>query len=138
VEKFGRSVDAHAGGEDNHGRSVDSYGGAEDVHGHSVELHGGTEDGNGPTEGVHGSSVGVHGDTEDVHGCSGNRPKRPKTPFGMPKMAVFEGKGEKRGKRRGFGGKEGAADYRTAGLRDDRTKVWLCAEGVGVITLLAL
>ena len=63
-------------------------------------------------------------------------------------MAVFEGKGEKTRKRRlaapksdeggGFGGKEGAADYRTAGLRDDRTKVWLCAEGVGVITLLAL
>jgi hypothetical protein len=43
-------------------------------------------------------------------------------------MAVFEGKGEKMGKRRGFGGEEGAAEHRTTGLRDDGTKVWLCAK----------
>ena len=81
------------------------------------DVRDGTEEWRNAREDILNDSEERRNAKEDGRSAIPERPKRPKTAFGPPKMAVFEGKGEKRGKRRlaapksdeggGFGGEEG-------------------------------
>jgi hypothetical protein len=119
------------------GDAIPAFGDARTAFGNSIPAGGNAIPAFGDATTAFGDHVPAVGDERTAFGDAvPEDQKRPKTAFGTPKMAVFEGKGEKTGKRRGFWRERGAADYRTTGLRDDRTKVWLCAEGGGGITLV--